>query len=777
MGRLATVVTAITVGVILVIGVASAIFIQRSYNSLLDTERSTLAATAQVTAHLLTQNMTGIENVEQATLSRGRFEQAIVSGASTEFNLPELQAILTDVQSLAPEYQFAAVTDVAGVVRAIAPVSPSVVNRNFSYRDWYRGVMRTGRPYVSEGYVSAVPGAPLLVAVATPILAGSGASTGPIAGILLIGYKIGNVQSLTDRLAGLQQTHLQVTDQAGVILTRTGGIAGRLVEAPTAPELSAALAGRATTVASATELAAGAPVPGIGWTVSATTPISATGAASERTTASLIAAAVLVMLAMVGMALVAVTRRLEKSNARLAFSESNLRTILNTLAEGVQVFAPNGSIISHNSAATRMYELGDGESIASGIHEKWDMLREDGAPLPPSEDPLQRAMQTGATFERGVVGIRRRADGVVRWLSFSVTAVRDQAGRVSAYVTCGRDVTDSIETIRGLRILNRAAARLSSSLLADDVASVLTEAASELCSVPGELPRRAVLMTVDGDSLCLSGLNDPTGAAPAHDRIPISEHHYVQRVIESREALVTTFTHEDFGPSASDMVRAAEIRNGALVPLTRDGDVFAVLAVSGPQSALISHDQLERLRTLATTGTLAFSNADAHQLAKSLARTDPLTGAANRRALDDRLAQLTRTRFALVAIDVDHLKNVNDAHGHEAGDDLLRTVASAIAAELRPADTLARTGGDEFVVVLNDCDGPAAAALGVRLTTAVARARFGWGRASISVGTAAGAPGETPQAVARAADKALYVAKMQRSRPVELPRATVPVSE
>ncbi len=770
--------TAITIGVILVVGVASAVFIQRSYGSLLATEGSRLAATAQVTAHLLTEDITGIEDVERATLSRVSFEQAIGPGGSAYFNLPQLQATLTEVQSLAPEYQFAAVADATGVLRAVSPLTPSVLNRDFSYRDWYHGVTATGRLYVSEGYVSAVPGAPLLVAVATPIRAAGGPSTGPIVGVLLIGYRIGNVQSLTDKLAGLQQTNLQVTDQAGVILTRTGGIAGRLIKASAAPQVSAALAGRTTTFASATELAAGSPVPGIGWTVSATTPIATTGAAADRTTAFLIAAAIIAMLAVAGLALVTVTRRLEKTNAHHAFSESNLRTILDTLAEGVQVFAADGSMVARNVAAARMYEIDDGEPTVDAIAERWDLLREDGAPLAADEAPLQRAMQTGTTFGRAVIGIHRRTDGVVRWLDFSVAAVRDEAGTVSAYVLCGRDITDRIETIRGLRVLNRAAARLSSSLEPDDVVCVLTQAATELCSVPGEPPRRAVLMIVEGDMLILSGLNDSSGTgAAAHDRIPISDHPYAQRVIESREALVTRFTHEDFGPSASDMVRAAEIRNGALVPLTRGGDVFAMLAVAGPQPSLVSQDQLDRLRNLATTGTLAFSNADAHHLAKSLARTDPLTGAANRRALDDRLAQLTRSRFALVAIDVDHLKTVNDAHGHEAGDDLLRMVASAIAAELRPADTLARTGGDEFIVVLTDCDGPAAAALGVRLTTAVARARFGWGRASISVGTAAGAPGDTPQDVARAADKALYAAKMQRTWRPELPRATVPASE
>jgi diguanylate cyclase (GGDEF)-like protein len=187
--------------------------------------------------------------------------------------------------------------------------------------------------------------------------------------------------------------------------------------------------------------------------------------------------------------------------------------------------------------------------------------------------------------------------------------------------------------------------------------------------------------------------------------------------------------------------------------------VFAVLAVSGRQHALITVPQLERLKTLAAVGELALSNAEAHELLAGLVRTDPLTGVGNRRALDDRLANMPRTRFALVAIDVDDLKKVNDAHGHASGDDLLVKVAAALGAELRPADVLARTGGDEFVALLVDCDANGAVELGKRLQLATAQLRFAWGTASISVGSAAGAAGDAPQAVAEAADLALYAAK------------------
>lgn len=90
-----------------------------------------------------------------------------------------------------------------------------------------------------------------------------------------------------------------------------------------------------------------------------------------------------------------------------------------------------------------------------------------------------------------------------------------------------------------------------------------------------------------------------------------------------------------------------------------------------------------------------------------LAFYDSLTGLPNRNLFNDRLAraiasaQRNRSAFALLCIDVDHFKKVNDAFGHEAGDELLREVAARLAHSVRSSDTVARWGGDEFVAILD----------------------------------------------------------------------------
>lgn len=104
-----------------------------------------------------------------------------------------------------------------------------------------------------------------------------------------------------------------------------------------------------------------------------------------------------------------------------------------------------------------------------------------------------------------------------------------------------------------------------------------------------------------------------------------------------------------------------------------------------------------------------FREHDAKRAAEEQAMTDALTGLRNRRALDMALAELTRsgTDFGLMHIDLDYFKQVNDTLGHAAGDYVLRIVAGILRSETRASDTIARVGGDEFVVALSGMADPA----------------------------------------------------------------------
>jgi diguanylate cyclase (GGDEF)-like protein len=143
---------------------------------------------------------------------------------------------------------------------------------------------------------------------------------------------------------------------------------------------------------------------------------------------------------------------------------------------------------------------------------------------------------------------------------------------------------------------------------------------------------------------------------------------------------------------------------------------------------------------------------------RDLAYRDSLTGVWNRRALDDRLAELSRRGEAVppvVLVDVDHFKEVNDVHGHEAGDRLLATVSRRIRESVRTGDFVARYGGDEFAVVLMGASADEAIAVAERIRGSVEAAVDIPVTLSVGVSTSGG----DRRLALMAADRALYDAK------------------
>ena len=156
--------------------------------------------------------------------------------------------------------------------------------------------------------------------------------------------------------------------------------------------------------------------------------------------------------------------------------------------------------------------------------------------------------------------------------------------------------------------------------------------------------------------------------------------------------------------------------------------------------------------------------------------SDPLTRVANRRSLlaraDYEIARHRRGRqtFALVMLDLDGFKQLNDRFGHAAGDDLLRDVAGALRRAMRAQDTVARFGGDEFCVLAPETDERGTERLAAKVTQAVREVTVGMEAVAGSVGVALfPADGATAAELMRAADERLLDAK--RRRPGGLGRA------
>jgi diguanylate cyclase (GGDEF)-like protein len=219
------------------------------------------------------------------------------------------------------------------------------------------------------------------------------------------------------------------------------------------------------------------------------------------------------------------------------------------------------------------------------------------------------------------------------------------------------------------------------------------------------------------------------------------------------------------------LMQLTEVAAIATVQLRDGADPIGCLvaAVRDAPERLAEAEQDLRLRGLAAQASTAMRNAQLVEQLRHQALHDPLTGLPNRKLLLDRAEQLvwgaqrTGIEPSVLYLDLDGFKEVNEAHGHAAGDELLCLVAERLGAVIRAGDTLARIGGDEFIVICATAEAGGPEALAARLLTALEApiALTGAGvmvRVSASIGIATGSSGGT-DALLQRADQALFRAK------------------
>jgi diguanylate cyclase (GGDEF)-like protein len=200
------------------------------------------------------------------------------------------------------------------------------------------------------------------------------------------------------------------------------------------------------------------------------------------------------------------------------------------------------------------------------------------------------------------------------------------------------------------------------------------------------------------------------------------------------------------------------------VGLAAEAVLSGLLAIGSPGTGTVLVGAVV-LAGIATIGACQaeFHHEWRHRLAYE-SQTDPLTGLLNRRGFANAAAgafdglRRGRARVTLVMLDLDLFKEYNDVYGHLAGDELLRWVGEELVATVRPGDSVARIGGDEFAVLLPDTDAEHAAPLVAEIATRLSR------RVPHSLGTAS-APkdGSSFESLYEVADAALYARKFARS--------------
>ncbi|HEY6013951.1 MAG TPA: sensor domain-containing diguanylate cyclase, partial [Candidatus Limnocylindrales bacterium] len=197
-----------------------------------------------------------------------------------------------------------------------------------------------------------------------------------------------------------------------------------------------------------------------------------------------------------------------------------------------------------------------------------------------------------------------------------------------------------------------------------------------------------------------------------------------------------------------------------VVPLRNRSGAIGVLTIErlGPGNTF-SYDEFELVQLFAAQVSIALQNAEVFQAVQVRARTDGLTGLLNHSTFEEWLARVVRegNKFSLIMLDLDDFRDVNNSLGHQAGDDLLRRIASGLVRAGRDTDLVFRYGGDEFAFLLPHTDGDGAYQVAERARQAV---RTTWRPMSASIGLATfPVDGATPAEVLLAADRACFVAK------------------
>jgi diguanylate cyclase (GGDEF)-like protein/PAS domain S-box-containing protein len=383
-------------------------------------------------------------------------------------------------------------------------------------------------------------------------------------------------------------------------------------------------------------------------------------------------------------------------------AEERFRSAFEKAGIGMAILSLDGRFLRVNRELTRMLGRSERALLA-------------GAAIRDVSHPDEIATRLGDFYRLASGAIERykrdrrylHADARTIWGATTIALVRDDAGRPAYAIGQMEDITarKHAEERAARRAAQQAAVvRISRLALGEQDLDTLGQATAMAVRETLGVALPTVSRCAPGRELQLVSaagwdLADDGGVDPAHAACALAAG---APVVIDDAAAETRFDAGDL--AARGMV------SGVCVPIEgeRDGDALGVLAAYARAGRAFDDDDLVFLESLATVLTSVARRLAAEGEVRHQALHDPLTQLPNRALLLDRLRHgLARGRrgarwLALLHLDLDHFKHVNDALGHGSGDRLLRELAPRLSEVLRPSDTLARIGGDEFAIV---CDG------------------------------------------------------------------------
>jgi len=468
----------------------------------------------------------------------------------------------------------------------------------------------------------------------------------------------------------------------------------------------------------------------------------------------------------------------KQAEAALRDSEVRYRSVIAAIAEGVVLRDQDAKIVTCNAGAERILGKTLDQMRGNMFYDSsWQAIREDGTPFPREERPIRVALRTGQLQSNVVQGLRK-PDGTVLWLSMNVQPLFDESDTtLTGIVSTLTDITE-----RKLAELRQTMEHTVTGILAE--AETLADAAPRIiqnicetmewhCGARWQMDKEAGVLR------CIEcwGVDTPEirefiaeNSKRAVDPKAPSGRGLVRRIYNSGEPLWIADISQEQGLLRAPMVLKAGLHGAFGFPLLLGGEVLGLMEffhrdVREPDAML--------LRIAESIGNQIgqfMARKQAEERIRHLANYDELTGLPNRNMFHERLhhalaqAQRRARPLAVLFIDLDYFKTINDTLGHEAGDRVLREVAERLRACLRDSDTVGRLGGDEFVVLIEELPQPVdVAAVAQKILDAVARPfilaaqEFHLG-ASIGI-SAFPEDGKDLQTLMKNADAAMYRAK------------------
>ena len=443
--------------------------------------------------------------------------------------------------------------------------------------------------------------------------------------------------------------------------------------------------------------------------------------------------------------------------------EAQFREIFEHATEGIYRSSPEGRLLQANPALARMHGLAEPSDLIAAVKN----VARDWYAERSTRDRLRRLLNDDGRVEGFVARVRRVTTGEHFWTSENVRLVRADDGSVRYLEGTVRDIT----TERRLSELGHARGEILEFIARDhplegilyEIVGTIEEQFQRLSAgifelVEGHL---RVIAAPGLDEACIRALD---GQPPST----------IGGTIANAMTAVGAVTGGKAGmPPAATLAAAMRDAGYARVIAVPVHDqrkaVLGLITVFAATGEDVEPTVAEVLAEMAQMTSIAFEQA---RLARELVRQahyDPLTDLPNRSLLHDRLecaiaeARREATLVAVLLLDLDEFKLINDTMGHSAGDDLLREVAQRLRQQTRADETIARLGGDEFVLVARIDSATSVQDVAERLLQTL-NAPFHLGHQEVSAHPSIGISlypddGDSPEALLQGADTAMYAAK------------------